>query len=141
MFKEVIIESDAIELMQKDAIQAFPNECCGFMYGYEEGNSRKITIAVPVINSKDGDQRRRFEISPIDYMRAENYALSNNLNLLGVYHSHPLHPAIPSQHDLVQAMPFFSYLILSVTDNKVEAIKSWQLDEGTEKFIEEKLNY
>ena len=121
MFKEVIIESDAIELMQKDAIQAFPNECCGFMYGYEEGNSRKITIAVPVINSKDGDQRRRFEISPIDYMRAENYALSNNLNLLGVYHSHPLHPAIPSQHDLVQAMPFFSYLILSVTDNKVLA--------------------
>lgn len=136
--KTVVLHRDADLVMRQDAVEAFPNECCGFMYGFETEKERIITSAQPVVNSKDGDQRRRFEISPFDYMKAEAHALKQNLTLLGVYHSHPQHPAIASEHDLKSAMPFFSYVIYSVIDGRIDAIKSWQLDEKNETFEEEK---
>ena len=131
----------ALETMQLHAQQDFPNECCGFLYGEETDGERIIMLAKPVLNNKEGDQRRRFEISPLDYMRAEQYALNNGLTLLGVYHSHPQHPAIPSEHDLKQAMPWFSYIILSVMDGKTDHLRSWQLNEDKTNFIEEKISH
>ncbi len=75
-------------------------------------------------NHKEGDQRRRFEISDLDYMKAERHAAKEGLTLLGVYHSHPLHPAIPSEHDHTVAMPFFSYLIVSVQTEGTAHVRS-----------------
>lgn len=132
------INQEANNVMQQHAIEIFPDECCGFLYGSENEN-RIIELAVPVINSKDGDKKRRFEISPLDYMKAEQYALQNNISLLGVYHSHPQHPAIASEHDLKQAMPYFSYVILSVIDKKIDDIKSWKLNEENTQFLEEEV--
>ena len=65
-------------------------------------------------------------------MRAERHALSRGLDLLGIYHSHPLHPAIPSEHDRSQAMPWFSYIILSVEENAIVDLTSWQLNNSRE---------
>lgn len=127
------------EIMRAHAIGTFPNECCGFFFGEIKDGNRNVSEIRPVSNSKDGDQRRRFSISPMDYLQAEKYALEQGLALLGVYHSHPLHPAIPSVHDLKQAVPFFSYIILSVYDKEVTTIRSWQLDEQSQ-FQEEKIN-
>jgi proteasome lid subunit RPN8/RPN11 len=129
----------AWDTMKDHSENDFPNECCGFLYGHETDSERVITLAEPVANSKEGDQRRRFEISPQIYIRAEQFALSNNISLLGVYHSHPQHPAIPSEHDLRQAMPWFSYIIISVIDKKYDHIRSWQLDESNTRFIEENI--
>ncbi len=126
---------EALRVMQQDAEQAYPDECCGFFYGQEHGN-RYISEAVPVVNSQTGDKRRRFGIAPEDYLKAERYALEKNLRLLGVYHSHPNHPARPSEHDLRQAVPYFSYIILSVQEGKVADMTSWQLAEHGE-FVEE----
>lgn len=134
------IDKEAIEVSYKDSLKAFPNECCGFLYGNEENEERFVTLAVPVENSKEGDQKRRFEISPFEYMKAEQYALSNNLTLLGVYHSHPNHPAIASVHDHAKAMPYFSYVIVSVMDGKIDDIKSWRLTDDGSKMYEEKIN-
>jgi len=131
----------AEQVIYNDALTTFPNECCGFLYGHLEGDERIISLAEPVVNSKEGDQRRRFEISPFDYMKAEQYALSNNLTLLGVYHSHPNHPAIPSIHDLRQAMPFFSYIIVSVTQSKINVLRSWRLNESSKQFEEETVHF
>jgi proteasome lid subunit RPN8/RPN11 len=89
-----------------------------------------------VINHKDGDKRRRFEINPIDYMKAERYAAEHDLSLLGVYHSHPLHPAIPSETDRLAAQPFFSYLIISVFPDNPVVLRSWRLNEQVQ-FEEE----
>jgi proteasome lid subunit RPN8/RPN11 len=132
----LIINPSADKTMRSHALADFPNECVGFLYGHEEKTFRKIDLAVPIANSKEGDQRRRFEISPLDYMKAEHHALENNLTLLGVYHSHPLHPAIPSEHDLKQALPFFSYIIVAVQVGYIDHIRSWQLNEAG-KFEEE----
>lgn len=138
MNTKVYINTASNEVINAHAREAFPNECCGFLYG-NGSNSRKITLARRVENSKEGDQRRRFEISPLEYMKAERYALENDLELLGIYHSHPNHPAIASIHDLEKAMPFFSYVIVSVMDGEIADTKSWKLKDGLREFAEEEV--
>ncbi len=118
--------------------EAFPNECCGFLFGNEK-NGRLIDLSSRVENSKEGDQRRRFEISPFDYMKAEQFALENDTQLLGIYHSHPNHPAIASVHDLAKAMPFFSYVIVSIMEGKYADVKSWKLYDEKREFYEEEV--
>lgn len=134
--KTLNIDQQALEVMQKHAEATYPNECVGFFYGKEDDTTRYIELAVEVPNSKEGDQRRRFEVHPRDYMKAERYALENDTTLLGVYHSHPEHPAIPSEHDLKVAQPFFSYVIVSVKSGKSVKTRSWQLNEQNT-FVEE----
>ena len=97
---------------------------------------RVVTLAKRIENVKEGDQRRRFEISGKDYLNAERFAAKEELTLLGIYHSHPVHPAIPSEHDLAVAMPWFSYIIVSVEPEGVDHIRSWQLT-PERKFEEE----
>ena len=123
------ISEEAAIYMKAHAEETYPYECCGFLYG-SDGKTRFIRKAVRVKNSQEGDQRRRFEISPLDYMKAEKYALEQDITLLGIYHSHPDHPAIPSRHDFKQALPFFSYVILSVGSGTLVRTTSWQLVEG-----------
>jgi len=122
--------------MIADAIAAFPDECCGFLFGEEEGEERIVTAIKIVSNSKQGDKRRRFEIAPKDYLAAEQFAAENALTLLGIYHSHPNHPAIPSEHDRVAAQPYFSYIIISVINGQWADTRSWRLNEE-DQFEEE----
>lgn len=114
--------------MQAHAEAGYPNEICGFFYGLE-GDVRQVQLAREVENAKEGDQSDRFQIDPLDYQKAEKYAIDHDLDLLGVYHSHPDHPAEPSEHDRKVAMPWFSYIIISVRDGKAESTRSWQLNE------------
>jgi proteasome lid subunit RPN8/RPN11 len=126
----IVLENDVQKAIVQDAVGCYPNECCGFLYGNEDSNGRRIiTLARMVTNVKDGDKRRRFEISPQDYVAAERYAEEQQIELLGVYHSHPDHPAIPSEHDRAAAQPFFSYLIISVNNKEPGAIRSWRLND------------
>lgn len=130
---------DAYDVIVKDAIQSFPDECCGFLFGAEDAQgNRAVVDALVVNNAKEGDKRKRFEISPRDYLQAEQYAEEQELQLLGVYHSHPDHPAIPSEHDRVAAQPYFSYLIVSVHDKHPDHTRSWVLNESLQ-FEEEKI--
>ena len=130
MSLSIKISEEARKAMIKDLEDAYPNEGCGFLFG-DDTLVREINAAIKVNNVKKENQRRRFEISPFDYMKAEQHALKNNTTLLGIYHSHPDHPARPSEHDLKQAVPFFSYIIVSVENGKTTRVTSWQLnDEG-----------
>jgi len=136
----IVIEPSVRALLVEDAVKTFPDECCGFMFGVEdEDRNRFIRDMLVVDNSKAGDKTRRFEISPIDYLKAEQYAVDHNWLLLGIYHSHPKHPAIPSEHDRKAAQPFFSYLIISVLENNIITLRSWRLNEE-EQFEEEKIS-
>lgn len=133
---KLYIHSQALLLMQSHALDTFPYECCGFFYGSVCSSRIEVREARRVSNRKAGDQRRRFEVSARDYMDAERYALLNRLDLLGVYHSHPLHPANPSEHDLRQALPNFSYIILALDQDEIQALRSWRLNDDGQ-FIEE----
>lgn len=127
------------DIMIKDAISSFPDECCGFFYGREDANgNRNITDVLVVHNSKEGDKQKRFEISAKDYLKAEQFAEEQQLQFLGVYHSHPDHPAIPSEHDRISAQPFFSYVIISVSESEIKDIRSWRLNDSFQ-FEEERV--
>ena len=134
----IVIEQKPLDEMYQDALKSYPDECCGFFFGNETGEERIITRIVVVNNSKEGDKRRRFEIAPKDYLDAERYADEIEVQLLGVYHSHPNHPAVPSEHDRVAAQPYFSYVIISVKENEIADLRSWQLNENLQ-FEEEKI--
>jgi proteasome lid subunit RPN8/RPN11 len=125
--------------MVDHAKAAYPEECCGFMYGEDRGTDRYITFVEAVTNQSEDNRKRRFSIAPQAYMQAEQRALAEGVTLLGVYHSHPDHPAEPSEHDRKQAMPFFSYVILSIREGELAAWTSWQLDDQAEtaEFAEE----
>lgn len=131
-------EPQALDIMANDALNSFPDECCGFFFGREAGGERLVTQVQVVNNAKEGDKRRRYEISPRDYLKAEAFADEQGLILLGVYHSHPNHPAVPSETDRLSAQPFFSYLILSVQEGQLAAVRCWRLNE-TQQFDEETL--
>lgn len=112
-------------------------ECCGFLFGHN-GDQRTVTEVLPAKNVTSGDKRTKFEIHPLDYLQAENYALQKSLEVIGIYHSHPDHPAVPSENDRVSAHPNLSYMIISVLNKKVSAIRSWRLD-SEHRFVEESI--
>jgi proteasome lid subunit RPN8/RPN11 len=133
------ISEEATQQIHEDALQSFPYECCGFLFGHEKDETRTITKIKRVNNISNEDQRRRFTISATDYIQAEEYAEVNNLSLLGIYHSHPNHPSVPSETDRISAQPFFSYVIISVIKDIVCDASSWRLNEQNQ-FEEEKIN-
>ena len=115
----------------------YPNECCGALLGREG-----LVSAVHALpNTTEEGPRRRFLVRPADYTTAEREASARQLDLLGFYHSHPDHPARPSQYDLDHAWPFFSYVIVSVVKGHAEAMTSWRLREDRSSFDEEALEF
>jgi proteasome lid subunit RPN8/RPN11 len=95
------------------------------------------TLALP--NMTEEGPRRRFKVRPQDYRAAEGRATQLGGELLGFYHSHPDHPAQPSQTDLDYAWPFFSYVIVSVREGVSGDMTSWRLRGDRSAFDQEKL--
>lgn len=77
-------QPDVYNRMLDDARKCFPDECCGFLFGEENGANRHFSEILIVDNAKEGDKRRRFSITSRDYMKAELMAAKLNLTLLGV---------------------------------------------------------
>lgn len=102
------------------------DECCGFLLGHDR-EGRVVTTVLPAENMSV-DRSIRFEVDPLEYLRAEQYAAANHLELLGVYHSHPNSTALPSDTDRREAQPYFSYVILSLITQRVADIRSWRLN-------------
>ena len=130
---------DDIELIRRDGELNFPDECCGFMFGSSAGDQRDVREVQPIGNEQDENRARRFLISPEQFKKAEKYAREKNLELIGFYHTHPNHPAIPSQFDRDHALPFYSYTILSVRDGVSAELRSWQLELERTGYVEEQV--
>jgi len=116
--------------------ETYPNECCGALIGRDGVVSD--TFALP--NMTEEGPRRRFLVRPQDYQVAERHASDVGAELMGFYHSHPDHPARPSQYDLDHAWPFFSYVIVSVREGVSGDMTSWRLREDRSVFDQEDLN-
>ena len=114
--------------------QTFPDECCGALLGPRQGD---IVEAFALPNEHQGERRRRFLLGPTEYRMAEKRATESGLELLGFYHSHPDHPAIPSQFDLDHAWPNMSYVIISVKQGKPDEMRSWRLKADRSGYDEE----
>lgn len=128
--------SGVLEAIQQHGRETYPHECCGALIGRD--GEVASTVALP--NITDEGPRRRFRVSDADYMKVERAASAANADLLGFYHSHPDHPARPSQYDLDHALPFFSYVIISVASGTPGDVRSWKLRDDRSAFDEEPLN-
>lgn len=122
--------SDAIN---GHARAAYPHECCGALIGSEH----LIAEAFALPNTTSEGPRRRFLVSPDDYRAAERRAAAGGASLAGFYHSHPDHPAEPSQYDLDHAWPSFAYVIVSVAAGEPREMRCWRLREDRSGFDEE----
>lgn len=125
-----------IEAIENQAIDAYPNECCGAFLGKE----RKVSRAIAIPNTAAEEPRRRYFIDPMEYLRVEKEARASDEEFLAIYHSHPDHPARPSQYDLDHAWPGIDYVIAAVTSRGVEDITAWRLDARHTRFEEVRLS-
>jgi proteasome lid subunit RPN8/RPN11 len=120
---------------------AYPNECCGVLIGEVDMEGVKTAVRTLTIdNAREyGEQYHRFLITPEDMLRAEQAAGAMNLDVIGFYHSHPDHPPEPSGYDKDHALPFYSYVIVSVDKGKAQILTSWELMDDRVDFIQEKI--
>jgi proteasome lid subunit RPN8/RPN11 len=123
------------DAIRAHGIETYPNECCGALYGRDG----VVTTTYALPNTTEEGPRRRFLVRPQDYREAEKRASEQQIDLLGFYHSHPDHPARPSQYDLDHAWPFFSYIIVSVHGGVPKDMTSWRLRDDRSAFDEETL--
>jgi proteasome lid subunit RPN8/RPN11 len=124
--------------IRRHAAEAYPDECCGALIGAASGaGPLEIKDALALANVTDEGPRRRFRVSADDYRQSESYAARAGSDLVGFYHSHPDHPAEPSQYDLDHAWPNFSYVIVSVQAAGTGDLRSWRLRADRSAFEEE----
>jgi proteasome lid subunit RPN8/RPN11 len=133
--------------MQTYAESTYPEECCGLLLGYLSGDTKTLVEVLPTENSWDEaaadafqsiessshrkpSKRNRFSIDPKVMLKVQKDARDRNLNIIGVYHSHTDHPAIPSEFDRAIAWEQYSYIIVSVQQGTAHDLKSWTLDDN-----------
>jgi proteasome lid subunit RPN8/RPN11 len=133
----LMLQAGVAEAIRAHGSETYPNECCGALIGRDGVVAH--TLALP--NVTDEGPRRRFRVSDRDYLQCEKRARELGGDLLGFYHSHPDHPARPSQYDLDHALPFFSYIIVAVRAGTPEDMTSWRLREDRSAFDEERLTH
>ena len=107
--------------------ETYPHECCGALVGTRR---RRHGDACALPNTTEEGPRRRFLVRPSDYRLAEQRRRELGGELLGFYHSHPDHPARPSQYDLDHAWPTFAYVIVSGHGGRVASDMTVVVSEG-----------
>jgi proteasome lid subunit RPN8/RPN11 len=131
--------------MARHAEREYPHECCGLLVGRitDGGRTRVVEELYPVENvfADVGERHHRMAIEPLDYARAERLHASRGLGVVGNYHSHPDHPAVPSQYDLEHLAPWptMSYVVVSARKGKAVDLRSWELEADRSRFNEEEI--
>jgi proteasome lid subunit RPN8/RPN11 len=134
---------DTAQNIRAHAENTYPNECCGVLLGEVSDDGARVTSDIlPIENARESDEQyHRFVITPEDFMRAELTAAQRGLDVIGIYHSHPDHPAAPSDYDREHALPFYSYAIVSVARGKSTDLTSWELTTDRTQFLQEAIKW
>jgi proteasome lid subunit RPN8/RPN11 len=119
----------------------YPYECCGLLIGrFIDQGGKKVVETYPISNAREeAAKRNRFLIRPEELLQGEQYAAKGNLDIVGFYHSHPDHPAVPSQYDLEHAWPAYSYIVAAVRGGQREDLRSWEMEADRSRFNEEEI--
>jgi proteasome lid subunit RPN8/RPN11 len=136
------ISGHLAEKIRAHGAETYPHECCGALLGHDsDGASQNVVREVlelfPLVNRREDSPRNRFSVTAQDVMDADKAAQAQGLEVIGWYHSHPDHPARPSQYDRDHAWPWYSYVIVSVQNGAPEGMTSWRLDDDREAFSPE----
>jgi proteasome lid subunit RPN8/RPN11 len=121
------IDHALIDDIRRQGERAYPAECCGVLAG-TAGKVKEVVRLFPATNRRTDDPHR-YLIAPDDLRRIEADLRRLSQDILGCYHSHPDHPAVPSTFDVEQAWPWYSYVIVRVDRGQAAEVASWVLDD------------
>ncbi|MDY6898351.1 MAG: M67 family metallopeptidase [Cyanobacteriota bacterium] len=132
-----------LQIIFSHAESIYPEECCGIMLGNISNNCKTVVEIIPTQNAwnqeaasnfQDSDlnhsKKRRYTIAPQEMLQIQKSSRDKNLNIIGIFHSHPDYPAIPSEFDRISAWEEYSYIIISVQKGQAGEINSWILDDN-----------
>jgi proteasome lid subunit RPN8/RPN11 len=108
---------------------SYPQEGCGLLIGKRGWRDCVIKRVTQAKNLNLARARDRYLLDPQDFLEADRVAREENMEVLGVWHSHPDHPALPSETDRAAAWPDWAYVILAVTGDGVQDLRAWRLNE------------
>jgi len=131
------ISSALLRSIREHGRGAYPQECCGLLLGRANGDGKSVVDLRGAENSRGDSRHNRYLISPRNFFEAEKEARKAGLDVIGVYHSHPDHPARPSEFDREYAFPWYSYIIVSVAQGEPRDLTSWTLREDRSAFDHE----
>jgi len=129
------MESSLRDSLSTLVLDGYPHETCGVLIGRQSDGLAEVRRVEQARNLNTDRAHDRFDLDPSDYQAADESARAEGLEIIGIWHSHPDHPAQPSETDRQAAWPGWSYMILSVSADAVQDIRSWRLD--GEQFFEE----
>jgi proteasome lid subunit RPN8/RPN11 len=136
----LVIAENLADKIRSHGVETYPHECCGALLGTDGEAGREVRSLFKLVNRRTDSPRNRFAVTSDDVRDAERAAQQAGLEVVGWYHSHPDHPAIPSEFDREHAWPWYSYVIVSVVREKSEAIASWRLADNRMRFDPEKIS-
>jgi len=135
------------EKIRAHGAETYPHECCGALLGRDSSAildsdrgkgvpspAREILELFPLVNRRDDSPRNRFSVTAEDVRAAEKAAAEQGHEVVGWYHSHPDHPARPSEYDRDHAWPWYSYIIVSVQNGVPQEMTSWRLNDDRAEF-------
>jgi proteasome lid subunit RPN8/RPN11 len=150
---ELGISAELAEKIREHGVETYPYECCGALLGRDlvlteesvsdkksQSVSREVLSLFPLVNRRDDSPRNRFSVTADDVREAEKAASAQGQEVIGWYHSHPDHPARPSDYDRDHAWPWYSYIIVSVHTGVPQDMTSWRLKDDRSGFVEEKID-
>jgi len=135
------IQPDAWREMVAHALATYPHECCGAMLGSVDDERKTVRVALPLENASEGERERHYELRPADLLRADKEARDRQLDLVGIYHSHPDCDAYFSVTDLKNSCPWYSFVVLSIRKGAFDHANSWLPDAEQTKAEREELAY
>ena len=123
------------DVIKQHGVRAFPHECCGVMLGDLADGVKIVRELRPLSNVHEEGHERRYLVSPDEMLSLMQEERKTKRKILGFYHSHPNHPAIPSDYDREWASPWYTYIIISVMDAKPDILSAWLLQDDRIAFI------
>lgn len=150
---ELRIRQKHVDAIRQHGARDYPNECCGIMLGREVDGAKVVRELAPIPNLRQEQaraeevlplaepgresERNRFLMDPKEVARVEAEARAHGLDIVGYYHSHPDHPARPSEYDREHAWPWVSYVIIRIEEGKPRDYASWVLSDDRSQFESE----
>src|SRR5213594_2387202 len=131
------ISRDLLERISDHGRAAYPYECCGVLLGQIDNSVKSVADVRPMSNSREDSLHNRYLIAPQELLEIENECRRLGMDIVGFYHSHPDHPARPSEFDREHAFPWYSYVIISVVRGEPGDLASWTLRDDRSAFESE----
>lgn len=135
------IEAEPWAAMVAHARATYPNECCGAMLGAITGDEKTVRASMQLQNVFEGAQAARYELRPEDLLAADKAARDLQMDLIGIYHSHPDCDAYFSKTDLQNSCPWYSFVVLSIQKGEFHHANSWLPNFDQTDAAKEELTY